>query len=210
MTVDVLKLDWDKGGGLLPAIVQHAGTASVLMLAYMSPESLERTLATGRVTFFSRSRQALWTKGETSGNFLELVDIEIDCDRDTLLVRALPAGPVCHRGTDNCFDTDDYAFLTHLETIIGERAGASADGSYTARLLAGGTPGIAQKVGEEAVEVALAAVTGSDAEFLDEAADLFYHLMVLLKDRNVSLADVSARLAQRHAAADDGLAAGAG
>ncbi|MBT8135521.1 MAG: bifunctional phosphoribosyl-AMP cyclohydrolase/phosphoribosyl-ATP diphosphatase HisIE [Gammaproteobacteria bacterium] len=198
MNLDTQRLDWKKNDGLLPAIVQHADTGAVLMLGYMSPQSLRQTLDCGRVTFFSRSRQELWTKGETSGNFLELADICSDCDSDALLVRARPAGPVCHRGTDNCFDVADHAFLTTLQQVIAARATAADEASYTARLLAAGTKAVAQKVGEEAVEVALAATSGDKDELLDESADLVYHLLVLLADQGVTLTDVSERLRSRH------------
>lgn len=199
MSIDAGKLDWQKGEGLLPAVVQHADTASVLMLAYMSPESLEQTERTGLVTFFSRSRRALWTKGETSGNRLQLIDISADCDNDTLLVRARPTGPVCHLGTENCFDSPDYAFLSELQQIIAARAVAAPGSSYTAKLLAAGTRKIAQKVGEESVEVALAASAGDNEELIEESADLLYHLLVLLQDRGVTLSDVSSCLRRRHA-----------
>ncbi len=194
-------LDWSKGDGLIPAIVQHADTARVLMLGYMSRESLTESERRGRVVFFSRSRQTLWMKGETSGNVLELVSVATDCDRDALLVRARPAGPVCHLGTETCFPEDrreDLAFLGDLEAVIGQRRGADPDASYSARLFEAGTARIAQKVGEEGVEVALAAVTGDRKELVGESADLVYHLIVLLTDRDLALADVLATLAERH------------
>lgn len=199
MKVDVGRLDWDKGGGLLPAIVQHADTAAVLMLAYMSSASLQQTLDTGRVTFYSRSRQALWTKGESSGSFLDLVNIHTDCDSDALLVRARPTGPVCHQGTDNCFEIEDYAFLTSLQRVIAARAVEPDERSYTTQLLSRGAKAIAQKVGEEAVEVALAATAGDSGELLEESADLVYHLLVLLQHQGLTLNDVAARLSERQA-----------
>ena len=196
-------LDWAKCGGLLPAIVQHADDARVLMLGYMSPEALDRSIATGRVTFWSRSRDALWTKGETSGNGLELVSVVADCDRDTLLVRARPLGPTCHTGAASCFPEGAQAggVLASLDALVADRARARPAGSYTTQLFDSGTARIAQKVGEEAVETALAAVTRDDAGLLDEAADLVFHLVVLLRSRGVAWSGVEARLAARRAGA---------
>lgn len=197
-------LAWHKGEGLLPAIVQHARTGRVLMLAYMNEEALRRTLASGRVVFYSRSREQLWTKGETSGNYLNLVDVSADCDSDTLLVLADPLGPTCHKGTESCFaesaptGIDPLAFLPVLETTIANRIAEKPEGSYTARLLADGPSRIAQKVGEEGVETALAAVTRDDAGLVGECADLLYHVMVLLKSRSLGLADVVEELRSRH------------
>lgn len=194
-------LDWNKGDGLLPAIVQDADTGRVLMLGYMNAESLEKTRACGHVTFYSRSRRALWTKGETSGNSLELVEIRSDCDRDTLLVQARPSGPTCHTGTDTCFGDDRQpavGFLAELERIIDDRGGAEPDSSYTARLLAAGVKRCAQKVGEEGVEVALAATAGDRDELVNESADLLYHLLVVLAACDVELADVLEVLQRRH------------
>jgi phosphoribosyl-ATP pyrophosphohydrolase/phosphoribosyl-AMP cyclohydrolase len=199
------RLDWDKGGGLLPAVVQDARTGRVLMLGYMNPESLRRTLEGRRVTFYSRSRNALWTKGETSGHYLHVVDVSADCDADTLLVLANPMGPTCHKGTETCFDdarapdASRIAFLASLEATIARRIAENPEGSYTARLHASGLGRIAQKVGEEGVETALAAVTRDDAELLGECADLLYHLLVLLKARNLSLEQLVGELASRHA-----------
>lgn len=198
-------LDWGKGEGLLPAIVQHARTGAVLMLGYMNRQALITTLASGRATFFSRSRQALWTKGETSGNFLSVVAVSADCDHDTVLVQALPAGPICHSGSASCFptamksDAERLSFLTQLETVILQRIAEQPEGSYTARLYAAGPRRIAQKVGEEGFEVALAAVGGDDAEVLAESADLLYHLTLLLKQRGLSLTAVADELELRHA-----------
>lgn len=194
-------LDWDKGNGLIPAIVQHAATGQVLMLAYMNAAALEQTLNSGHVTFYSRSRARLWQKGETSGNVLSLVDVQADCDGDTLLVQAQPAGPVCHKNTPTCFGDQrwpPHAFLAELEQIIRQRRDADPDSSYTARLLAGPVERLAQKIGEEGVETALAAVTGQPHELLNEAADLVYHLQVLLCAAGVDLDALSNTLRQRH------------
>jgi len=195
-------LDFDKSGGLLPAVVQHAASGAVLMLGYLTPEALRQTLARKRVVFFSRSRGRLWEKGETSGQLLKLVAVHADCDRDALLIRALPQGPVCHLGTPSCFDIPSAeaaaGFLGELERVIAARLGAHPADSYTARLAAAGATRAAQKVGEEAVEVALAGAAGSDAALIAESADLLYHLLLLLGLRGVPLAAVSAELAARH------------
>ncbi len=205
MTPDqVRSLAWNKGEGLLPAVVQHARTGKVLMLAYMNEEALRLTLSTGRVVFYSRSRDELWTKGETSGNYLNVVDVSADCDSDAILVLADPLGPTCHKGTESCFaeaaaaDLQRVAFLTLLEATIAHRVAEMPVGSYTARLLAEGPSRIAQKIGEEGVETALAAVTRDDAGVVSECADLLYHVMVLLKSRHLSLADVVDELRSRH------------
>jgi phosphoribosyl-ATP pyrophosphohydrolase/phosphoribosyl-AMP cyclohydrolase len=201
---DADALDWSKGEGLLPAVVQDADTGSVLMLAYMNREALGETLARGRVVFYSRSRGALWEKGETSGNTLELIDVVADCDADTLLVTARPKGPACHRNTPTCFGDGALApanavrFLARLEAIIAQRIVDQPEGSYTAKLFASGAKRMAQKVGEEGVEVALAATAGEDAELISESADLIYHLTLLLKSRGLSLGQVAAELAARH------------
>ncbi len=187
--------------GLVPAIVQDTHTGRVLMMAWMNAEAIERTRATGLVTFYSRSRKELWTKGETSGNTLRLVSIETDCDGDTLLVKAIPTGPACHTGADTCWgerNDRSLAFLAELEGILTERAAAPAGESYTRRLLDAGAPKVGQKVGEEAVETVVAALAESDDRLVDEAADLVYHLAVLLRTRGLSLEHVSARLAERH------------
>lgn len=197
-------LAWSKGDGLLPAIVQDADTGSVLMLAYMNRAALGETLHRQRVVFYSRSRQALWEKGETSGHTLELVDIVADCDADTLLVTARPKGPACHRNTPTCFGDgaprpgDSLRFLGRLEAIIAQRITEQPENSYTAQLFARGTRRMAQKVGEEGVEVALAATGGENAELVSEAADLLYHLTLLLKARGLSLDQVTDELAARH------------
>lgn len=199
------KLDWGKGDGLLPAVVQDSVSGQVLMLGYMSPQSLQATLESGFVTFFSRSRGRLWMKGETSGNRLRVVDVLGDCDEDSLLVLADPEGPTCHLGTRSCFgdgpaaEGERLAFLGRLETVIAERISSKPEGSYTARMWGEGPTRIAKKVGEEGVEVALAAVTEDDARLLGEAADLIFHLALLLKTRNLSLASVIEELESRHA-----------
>jgi phosphoribosyl-ATP pyrophosphohydrolase/phosphoribosyl-AMP cyclohydrolase len=202
---DVGTLDWDKGGGLLPAIVQHARTGRVLMLGYMNDAALRATLGGGRVVFYSRSREALWTKGETSGNYLNVVDVSTDCDSDSILVLADPIGPTCHKGTESCFadaastDAQRLAFLALLENIIANRIADQPEGSYTAKLYAMGTGRIAQKVGEEGVETALAAVSRDDEGLVGECADLLFHLLVLLKSRELDLELVVAELKARHA-----------
>lgn len=202
--IDPAGLAWDKGGGLLPAIVQDAGTQRVLMLGYMSCEALQATLDTGAVTFFSRSRQRLWTKGESSGNRLDLVSIETDCDADTLLMQARPRGPTCHLGRSSCFPGAPAAFFGVLDALVGSREQERPPDSYTTRLFEAGIQRIAQNVGEEGVEVAMAAVAQDDDALLGESADLLYHLLVLLRARGLSLADVERVLAQRHAAASAG------
>jgi phosphoribosyl-AMP cyclohydrolase / phosphoribosyl-ATP pyrophosphohydrolase len=201
-----LKLDWDKGNGLLPAVVQDAGNGAVLMLGYMNRDALAATQASGRVTFWSRSKGRLWTKGETSGHFLELKHIAADCDGDTLLVLAEPKGPACHRGTPTCWGESPpqpagqgIAFLGILEQVITERIATRPAGSYTAKLLGEGTRRIAQKVGEEGLELALAGVAQSDTEIIGEAADLLYHTLLLLRVKNLSLSQVVAELESRHA-----------
>ena len=198
---------WDKAGGLLPAIVQHADSGAVLMLGYMNREALAHTERSGRVTFWSRSKHRLWTKGESSGHFLDVRSIAIDCDGDALLVTAIPHGPVCHRNTPTCWGeaapqtgAGRLAFLTELEHLVAARFADRPEGSYTARLAAAGTTRIAQKVGEEGLELALAAVAERDDKVLGEAADLLYHLLVLLRARNLSLGEVVAVLESRHAA----------
>ncbi|MFO7305370.1 MAG: bifunctional phosphoribosyl-AMP cyclohydrolase/phosphoribosyl-ATP diphosphatase HisIE [Gammaproteobacteria bacterium] len=202
---DASSLHWEKGNGLLPAVVQDARSGAVLMLGYMNREALQTTLAQKRVTFFSRSKNRLWTKGETSGHFLELVSVQADCDKDALLILAEPKGPTCHTGAGSCFgdvpiDAQTLSFLTRLESVIAERIRDRPDGSYTARLWSQGPTRIAQKVGEEGVEVALAAVTQPDDRLIAESADLLFHLALLLKSRNLSLSDVVRELEQRHSA----------
>lgn len=202
---DVSSLDWGKGNGLLPAIVQHARTGRVLMLGYMNDAALRETLAGRRVVFYSRSRETLWTKGETSGHYLNVVDVSTDCDADALLVLADPVGPTCHKGTESCFadaapvDAQRLAFLALLENVIDNRIADQPDSSYTAQLFAKGPGRIAQKVGEEGVETALAAVTRDDAGLVSESADLVFHLLVLLKSRELTFGRVVDELAARHA-----------
>ncbi|ROR59108.1 UNVERIFIED_ORG: phosphoribosyl-ATP pyrophosphatase /phosphoribosyl-AMP cyclohydrolase [Providencia alcalifaciens] len=194
------QLAWQKVDNLMPVIVQHAVSGDVLMLGYMNPEALQVTLDSRKVTFFSRTKQRLWTKGETSNNFLNLVDIYPDCDSDTLLALAQPDGPTCHNGTQSCFAPaqSDWGFLFELETLLKERKTASPESSYTARLYASGTKRIAQKVGEEGVETALAATVNDRAELTNEAADLMYHLLVLLQDQELDLSTIIKRLKERH------------
>lgn len=195
------KLDFSKGNGLIPAIIQDDLTRKVLMLGYMNEESLKITRDTGLVTFYSRTRQTLWTKGETSGNSLRVKKIKVDCDRDTLLIMARPDGPVCHDGPDTCFNEinqPDLMFLDYLQEVIKERKHTMPEGSYTAKLFKKGTAKIAQKVGEEAVEVVIEAMKSDDEAFLNESADLMYHFIVLLVDRGWTLGDVAKVLASRH------------
>ena len=200
---DIKTLAWQKMDGLLPAIVQDAFDGRVLMQAYMNREALQHSLDTGRVTFWSRSREALWAKGETSGNTLALNAIHADCDLDCLLVLATPEGPTCHRNTDSCFDNDsavipDLAFLASLERLVNDRAEQLPQGSYTTELFTAGVKRIAQKVGEEGVETALAAAAGDIEELVNESADLLFHVLVLLKARETSLSDVVSTLQSRH------------
>ena len=199
-------IDWQKSDGLVPAIVQCAASARVLMLGYVNHEALTHTLATNNVTFFSRSKKRLWTKGETSGHMLKLVDAFLDCDRDTVLFLAHPLGPTCHNGTCTCFDAGadvavgpELSFLSDLDALIDARKRDLPEGSYTTKLFKGELRRIAQKVGEEGVETALAAVAQDDAALTGEAADLVFHLLVLLRARGLGLQDVLAVLAQRHA-----------
>ena len=197
--LDPNELDWEKGEGLCPAVVQDADTARVLMLGYMNREAFEKTLELGRVTFYSRSKERLWTKGETSGHHLELVSVDRDCDADAILVLARPAGPTCHLGRTSCFEGHGApgAVLGELDRVIGQRAEAEPESSYTAKLLAEGPAGIARKLGEESVETVLAAVGESDDRLSEEAADLFYHLLVLMRSRGLGLPDLVAVLAGR-------------
>jgi len=200
---DISRLDWPKGDGLLPAIVQHWLTGEVLMLGYMNADALAETQRSGHVTFWSRSKQRLWTKGESSGHVLALKSIRIDCDADTLLVQAEPHGPTCHNGTSSCFGEGvqpPLGFLAELDALVAQRHTERPQGSYTTRLFDGGIRRIAQKVGEEGVETALAAVAQDDDELLGEAADLLFHLTVLLRARGLSLADAVDVLARRHTA----------
>lgn len=197
MNIETLKFD-EKG--LIPAIVQDTDTRVVLMMGYMNRESLEKSLDTGRVCFYSRSRQKLWTKGEESGNFLYLVDIAADCDQDTLLVKARPAGPICHTGTDTCWgeENQELDFLFFLQRFLQKRKSDSPEKSYTARLISKGINKVAQKVGEEAVELVIEAKDDNKELFLNEAADLMYHYLVLLIAKGYGLEDVIAVLKERH------------
>jgi phosphoribosyl-ATP pyrophosphohydrolase/phosphoribosyl-AMP cyclohydrolase len=200
---DLASLDWDKGGGLLPAIVQDRRSGRVLMLGYMNQDAAEATMQTGLVTFFSRSKQRSWQKGETSGNVLHASGVFADCDDDTLLVLAKPEGPTCHTGTLSCFGDEATAgpgWLADLATIIGERAVSGDESSYTRRLLAEGVQRIAQKVGEEGVEVALAAVSREPAGVADEIADLLYHVSVLMQALELDWDEVMTVLRSRHSA----------
>ncbi|ALG52288.1 TPA: bifunctional phosphoribosyl-AMP cyclohydrolase/phosphoribosyl-ATP diphosphatase HisIE [Vibrio parahaemolyticus] len=197
------RINWEKVDGLVPAIVQDFQSSQVLMMGYMNQDALAKTSETGQVTFFSRTKERLWTKGETSGNVLQLVNISLDCDNDTLLVRVNPIGPTCHTGTTTCWDGDaqeesQMVWLHQLEQLLAARKSADPDSSYTASLYASGTKRISQKVGEEGVEVALAATSGDKAELVCESADLIYHLLVLLQDQGLSMNDVVNKLKERH------------
>ena len=185
--------------GLLPVIVQDDVTLRVLMLGYMNREAFERTQAEGRVTFYSRTRQALWTKGETSGNYLLVKDMYVDCDSDTLLIKATPIGPTCHRGTTSCFDTpESEGFVRHLQSVVQQRHREMPEGSYTTKLFIKGVKKIAQKVGEEAVESVVEAVDGNRDRFIYEASDMIYHLLVLMEQMGCSIEDMERELALRH------------
>ena len=194
------QLDWQKVGDLMPVIIQHAVSGDVLMLGYMNKEALEHSITTGKVTFYSRTKERLWTKGETSGHFLELVDIAPDCDHDSLLILVYPLGPTCHNGTKSCFSSaqSEWGFLFELEQLLASRKNADPNSSYTAKLYQDGTKRIAQKVGEEGVETALAATVRDREELKNESADLIYHLLVLLQDQNLNLQDVIGILKSRH------------
>ncbi|MDL5025824.1 bifunctional phosphoribosyl-AMP cyclohydrolase/phosphoribosyl-ATP diphosphatase HisIE [Vibrio gigantis] len=197
------RINWEKVDGLVPAIVQDYQSSQVLMMGYMNPAALEKTGETGNVTFFSRTKERLWTKGETSGNVLQLQNIALDCDSDTLLIKVNPIGPTCHTGTTTCWDGDkqeesQMVWLHQLEQLLAARKDADPESSYTASLYARGTKRISQKVGEEGVEVALAATSGDKAELVCESADLIYHLMVLLQDQGLSMNDVVNKLKERH------------
>jgi phosphoribosyl-ATP pyrophosphohydrolase/phosphoribosyl-AMP cyclohydrolase len=199
--IDIDQIDFSKLDGLVPAVVQHAHSGVVLMVGFMNRDAVVETQRSGRVTFWSRNRQRLWTKGETSGHHLELVDLALDCDGDAVLLLALPNGPVCHRDTPTCFDPAPepaLAFLARLDALIGSRQLERPLGSYTTQLFEAGVRRIAQKVGEEAVETALAAVAEDDAALRGEAADLIYHLLVLLRARSVRISDVLDELHRRH------------
>lgn len=197
-----MEIDFDKSGGLVPAIIQDANTKNVLMLGYMNREAYAKTVETKRVTFYSRSRQCLWTKGESSGNYLNLVSLSADCDNDTLLVKAVPAGPVCHTGTDTCWgernEANPILFLSTLQDFIEKRHEEMPEGSYTTSLFKDGLNRMAQKVGEEALETVIEAVNGSDERLLYEGADMLYHLIVLLTSKGLRIEDMARELQTRH------------
>lgn len=197
-----MTIDFEKMGGLVPAIIQDATTRKVLMLGFMNEEAYQKTIATNHVTFWSRTRNTLWTKGETSGNFLNLVDIKVDCDNDTLLVQAHPDGPTCHKGTDTCWgeqnEQNPLLFLTELQDFINKRKQEMPEGSYTTKLFSEGINKIAQKVGEEALETVIEATNGTNNHLVYEASDLLYHLLVMLADKGLRIEDVAGELQKRH------------
>lgn len=194
-----MNIDFQKNEGLVPVVIQHASTLQVLMLGYMNEEALEKTRAEGKVTFFSRSKQRLWTKGETSGNFLMVEEIQVDCDNDTLLIKAYPQGPTCHTGSTSCFQEETpKGFLYELEKVIEQRITENPEGSYTAKLFSRGVNKVAQKVGEEAVELVIEAKDDNIDLFKNEAADLLYHYLILLKTKDLKLQDIEAVLKERH------------
>lgn len=195
------QIDFTKGNGLVPAVIQDIDTLQVLMLGYMNQEALAQTQKEGRVTFFSRSKNRLWTKGETSGNFLFVKEILPDCDNDSLLIKVSPAGPTCHNGTNSCFEADNSkGFLYHLETVINQRIDDDEQDSYTNKLFKKGINKVAQKVGEEAVELVIESKDNNDNLFKNEAADLLYHLLILLKTKRITLNDIEEVLRERHKA----------
>ncbi|MDR1881918.1 MAG: bifunctional phosphoribosyl-AMP cyclohydrolase/phosphoribosyl-ATP diphosphatase HisIE [Prevotella sp.] len=196
-----MTLDFDKAGGLVPAIIQDNETNKVLMLGYMNEEALCKTQESGKVTFFSRTKRRLWTKGEESGNFLNVVCIKEDCDRDTLLIKVNPAGPVCHTGADTCFEEEnreDILFLKYLQRFIEKRYNEMPEGSYTTSLFQSGVNRMAQKVGEEALESVIEACNGTDGRLIYESADMLYHLIVLLVSKGLSIEDLAGELKKRH------------
>ena len=196
-----MTLDFEKMGGLIPAVVQDNNTNKVLMLGFMNEEALEQTLSSGKVTFFSRTKNRLWMKGETSGNTLSVVSITPDCDNDTLLIKAIPAGPVCHLGTDTCFgekNEEDIMFLKYLQNFIERRRQEMPEGSYTTTLFQKGINRMAQKVGEEAVETVIEATNGTEDRLIYEASDLIYHLIVLLTSKGLRIDDLARELKKRH------------
>lgn len=197
-----MKIDFEKCGGLVPAIIQDAQTKNVLMLGYMNEEALKKTLETKKVTFWSRSRQCLWTKGETSGNFLHLIDLKVDCDNDTLLVKAKPDGPTCHTGTDTCWgesnEQSPLLFLSELQDFIDRRHEEMPEGSYTTKLFKDGVNKMAQKVGEEALETVIEATNGTNEHLIYEASDLLYHLTVLLTSKGLRIEQIADELHRRH------------
>lgn len=196
-----MKLDFEKMGGLIPAIIQDSCTGKVLMLGFMNEEALAKTEEIGKVTFYSRTKNRLWTKGETSGNFLNVVSIAADCDNDTLLIKVKPVGPVCHTGSDTCFgetNETDLFFLSYLQDFIDKRKAEMPEGSYTTSLFKKGVNRMAQKVGEEAVETVIEATNGTDEGFLYEASDLIYHLIVLLTSKGHRIEELAQELKKRH------------
>lgn len=196
-----MELDFEKMGGLIPAIVQDSNTSKVLMLGFMNKEAYEETRETGKVTFFSRTKNRLWMKGETSGNTLQVVNIAIDCDNDTLLIKAIPSGPVCHTGADTCFgekNMEDIMFLKYLQNFIEQRRQEMPEGSYTTSLFQKGVNRMAQKVGEEAVETVIEATNGTEEGFIYEASDLVFHLIVLLSSKGLRMEDLARELKKRH------------
>lgn len=199
---DISQLDFSKLDGLIPAVIQDAETQKVLMLGFMNKEAAEKTLELGKVTFFSRTKNRLWTKGEESGNFLNVVSIAVDCDEDTLLIKANPQGPTCHKGDDTCFqeknEADEIRFLTYLQDFIDKRKAEMPEGSYTTSLFEKGTRKITQKVGEEAVETIIGAMANDDENFIYEAGDLIYHLIVLLTHKGYRIEDIIRELKKRH------------
>jgi phosphoribosyl-ATP pyrophosphohydrolase/phosphoribosyl-AMP cyclohydrolase len=197
-----MKIDFEKSDGLVPAIIQDPNTKNVLMLGYMNQEAYDKTIATKKVTFWSRSRNCLWTKGETSGNFLNLVDIKVDCDNDTLLIKAIPDGPTCHTGTDTCWGEENnnnpLLFLSDLQDFIDKRHEEMPEGSYTTKLFKDGVNKIAQKVGEEALETVIEATNGTSDHLVYEASDLLYHLIVLLTSKRLRIEQIADELHKRH------------
>ncbi len=197
-----MKLDFEKMNGLVPAIIQDDRTLRVLMLGFMNEEALQKTLSTNKVTFYSRSRKCLWTKGETSGNYLNVVSIKCDCDNDTLLIKAIPDGPICHTGADTCWNerntSSPLAFLSELQDFIEKRHEEMPEGSYTTSLFKDGLNRMAQKVGEEALETVIEAVNGSDERLIYEASDMFYHLIVLLTEKGIRIERIAEELQTRH------------
>jgi phosphoribosyl-ATP pyrophosphohydrolase/phosphoribosyl-AMP cyclohydrolase len=199
MNIDISALDWDKTAGLLPVIIQDYKTLEVLMLGYMNAEALEKTQAEGKVTFFSRSKNRLWTKGETSNNFLFVKELFVDCDNDTILIKADAVGPTCHTGSRSCFKTDfNQNFIFELENIINDRYENPVEGSYINKMRSKGLNKIAQKVGEEGVETVIAALAETEEELIGEASDLVFHLLFLLKEKGLSIQDIAKNLEKRH------------
>lgn len=195
-------IDFEKMNGLVPVVVQDSRTLKVLMLGFMNKDAYDKTIGTNKVTFYSRTRNCLWTKGETSGNYLNVVSISNDCDNDTLLIKVIPDGPVCHKGTDTCWgeknETNPLMFLTELQDFIETRYKEMPDGSYTTSLFKDGLNRMAQKVGEEALETVIEAVNGTDERLIYEASDMFYHLIVLLTSKNLRIEDIAEELKKRH------------